>query len=180
MQGNALISDDYRKLNSELHETNHSYGVGESTKQWYPHVVHFAQVLRAFSILDYGAGKGAMGSALSHLMITNYDPSIEDISEPPEPHDLVVSLDVLEHIEPELIDNVLDDIQRCAVKGVFLTVNMMPAHKTLADGRNAHLLQRPIDWWLPKFMQRWDLVNVSKNKTVDFIFTGIPYKQAKQ
>jgi hypothetical protein len=29
--------------------------------------------------------------------------------------------------------------------------------KTLADGRNAHLIQEPPEWWLPKIMARWDL-----------------------
>jgi hypothetical protein len=34
---------------------------------------------------------------------------------------------------------------------------MGPALKTLPDGRNAHLIQEPVEWWLPKIMQRFDL-----------------------
>ncbi len=178
MQAN-LISDEYRHLNSALHETNEQYGAGVHTQKWYSPVVQFSQVIGANSILDYGSGKGALGKALSHLLIVNYDPSIPDYSDEPDPADLVVSLDVLEHIEPDCIDNVLDDIQRCAKKGVFLTINMKPAGKVLADGRNAHILQRPIDWWLPRLMQRWQIVNVSQMGLVEFVFTGIPHKQKK-
>jgi hypothetical protein len=179
MQANGLISESYRDLNSALHESNDSYGAGVSTKKWYPAVTQFAHVIGAHAMLDYGSGKGAMGKALSHLMVVNYDPSVEDFNETPDPTDLVVSLDVLEHIEPECIENVLDDIHRCARKGVFLTINMLPAEKTLADGRNAHILQRPIEWWLPRLMQRWQLINVSQMGVDEFVFTGIPHTKKK-
>lgn len=178
MQAN-LISDEYRVLNSALHDSNENYGAGVTTKKWFTAVVQFSQVIGASSILDYGSGKGALGKALSHLLVVNYDPSIPDYSDEPDPADLVVSLDVLEHIEPDCIDNVLDDIQRLATKGVFLTINMMPAQKVLADGRNAHILQRPIEWWMPKLMQRWQVVNISQMGLVEFVFTGIPHKQKK-
>jgi hypothetical protein len=86
---------------------------------------------------------------------------------------------VLEHIEPELLDNVLDDLKRCALKGVFLTINMRPAYKTLADGRNAHLIQKPIEWWLPKLMERWDIMGVTKRGNIEFVFTGQNLEIAK-
>jgi hypothetical protein len=38
-----------------------------------------------------------------------------------------------------------------------MSVHMGPALKTLPDGRNAHLIQEPVEWWLPKIMQRFDL-----------------------
>jgi hypothetical protein len=83
-----------------------------------------------------------------------------------------VSLDVLEHIEPECLDDVLDDMKRCTLKGVFLSVSLVTAGKTLPDGRNAHLIVEPIEWWLPKLMARWDLMSVQKREHVDFIFVG--------
>ncbi len=86
-----------------------------------------------------------------------YDPAIEGLDDEPEPADLVVCGDVLEHIEPECLDAVLDDLKRCTVKAIFLTVATRPAKKTLSDGRNAHLIQQPAEWWLPKIMQRWEL-----------------------
>jgi len=65
---------------------------------------------------------------------------------------------VLEHIEPDLLDNVLDDLKRVtAGKGIF-TVHTGEAVKTLPDGRNAHLIQQPPEWWLPGLIERFDLV----------------------
>ena len=67
-------------------------------------------------------------------------------------------IDVLEHIEPELLDNVLDDLQRVVLHVGVFTVHTGAALKVLADGRNAHLIQRSPAWWLPKFMERFELV----------------------
>jgi hypothetical protein len=53
---------------------------------------------------------------------------------------------------------VLDDIKRCTGKLTLLTVATVPAKKTLPDGRNAHILLRPVKWWLPELMNRWDLI----------------------
>ena len=64
---------------------------------------------------------------------------------------------MLEHIEPELLDNVLDDLQRVTMGRGFFTVHTGPAVKILPDGRNAHLIQKPASWWLPKFMSRFEL-----------------------
>jgi hypothetical protein len=175
----TVISEEYRALNRQLHADRKDYGAGNQTAQWYPIVAQFAQVMGANAVLDYGAGKGKMGQAIAPMMVIPYDPAVPGMDDPPEPQDVVVSLDVLEHIEPDLLDNVLDDMQRCALKGVFLTINMRPAYKTLADGRNAHLIQKPIDWWLPKLMQRWDLLGVTKRGNIEFVFTGANLEIAK-
>jgi 2-polyprenyl-3-methyl-5-hydroxy-6-metoxy-1,4-benzoquinol methylase len=65
----------------------------------------------------------------------------------PEPHDIVACTDVLEHIEPDCLDDVLKDIRRCTKKVAFLLIATRPAIKVLADGRNAHLIQQPYTWW---------------------------------
>jgi hypothetical protein len=36
-------------------------------------------------------------------------------------------------------------------------VHTSAAVKVLPDGRNAHLIQRPASWWLPKLMERFEL-----------------------
>jgi hypothetical protein len=52
---------------------------------------------------------------------------------------------------------VLDDLLMLTGKWGFFTVHTGPAKKVLSDGRNAHLIQKPAEWWLPKITQRWDL-----------------------
>ena len=74
-------------------------------------------------------------------------------------------IDVLEHIEPDLLDNVLDDLMMLTDGYAFITVHTGPAVKTLSDGRNAHLIQKPARWWLPKLMNRFDLVTFQATKS---------------
>lgn len=150
-----LITDTYRDLNKELHGRNAAYGT--SGVKWAPRVAELAQHMKAVTILDYGCGKQTLGAAIPHLLVTGYDPALDGLDDPPEPADLVVCTDVLEHIEPDCLDAVLDDLRRCTLKGIFLTVATRPAVKTLADGRNAHLIQEHPAWWLPKIIARWDL-----------------------
>ena len=150
-----LITEEYRALNAALHSTNPEYGT--SGHRWAGQIELMAHDIGAKSILDYGAGKQTLGQALSHMIVAAYDPAIEGLSDRPEPADFVACTDVLEHIEPNCLDAVLDDISALANKGVFLTVATRPAKKVLADGRNAHLIQESSDWWLPKLWERWDI-----------------------
>ncbi len=115
--------------------------------------------------LDYGAGHGGLGKAVREkygdkYTITEYEPSREG-STPPEPQPYVVCIDVLEHIEPELIDNVLDDLQRVTVEYGFFTISCRLATKILKDGRNAHILVKPKEWWREKLAPRFNIIEES-------------------
>lgn len=156
----TLISEEYRKMQEELHQ-NPNYGV--ASVQYAPMVADVLKQVGATEMLDYGAGKGRLGETLRTLMpnpplIHHYDPARPEWSSTPHPRAFVACIDVLEHIEPGLLDNVLDDLQRVTAGHGMFTVHIGPAVKILADGRNAHLIQQPPDWWLPKFMSRFDLV----------------------
>jgi hypothetical protein len=115
-------------------------------------------------VLDYGCGSRcslAKGlKALHKLTYQAYDPGVEKFAAPPIPAQMVCCIDVLEHIEPTYLDNVLDDLRRLTEGILFATVSMVPAGKTLSDGRNAHLIQEPMSWWLPKFWERFELQTV--------------------
>jgi hypothetical protein len=78
----------------------------------------------------------------------------------------VVCTDVLEHIEPELIDNVLDHLKDLTRKVAFLAIATRPARKNLADGRNAHLIIQPSSWWLAKLFYRFNIVSFEANDDV--------------
>ena len=69
---------------------------------------------------------------------------------PEIPAELVICTDVLEHIEPELIDNVLKHIESLTLKTAYLIIDTLPAQKNLPDGRNAHLIIENQDWWTNK------------------------------
>jgi len=160
----ALISDDYRRQQEELHK-NPNYGI--ASVSFAPLV---AQVLDAFganTLLDYGAGKGRLGLTLKEhtqrpLTIFHYDPAVPEWAARPAPCEFVACIDVLEHIEPPLLDNVLDDLKRVTARVGIFTVHTGAAVKVLADGRNAHLIQQPAAWWLPKLLERFELINFTR------------------
>lgn len=155
-----LISEEYRQMQQELHKKR---GYGQSSVDLAPLVAQVIRRDRVEEMLDYGAGKGRLGEELEWLVpwplrIHSYDPAVPEWSARPEPSTFVACLDVLEHIEPQLLPNVLDDLMRVtAGKGLF-TVATGPAMKVLADGRNAHLIQQPASWWLPQFLSRFELL----------------------
>jgi 2-polyprenyl-3-methyl-5-hydroxy-6-metoxy-1,4-benzoquinol methylase/uncharacterized Rossmann fold enzyme len=145
-----LISAEYAGLNAQLHRENLAYGVGGGKHA--DTVKKLAASTKAESILDYGCGKGYLAKSLP-FPIWEYDPAIPEKSESPRPADLVVCTDVLEHIEPERIMFVLDDLKRCVKKVGYFVINTGPAMKTLPDGRNTHLIQQGKAWWQEKLQQ---------------------------
>lgn len=155
----ALITEEYRAMQQELHR-NPAYGV--ASVEFAPFVAQVMETAGITEILDYGAGKGRLGKTLREiyenpLTIHHYDPAIPEWSAPPAPCRLVACIDVLEHIEPALLDNVLDDLRRVTAGCGVFSVHTGPAAKVLSDGRNAHLIQKPPSWWLPKIMERFEL-----------------------
>lgn len=159
-----LISEEYRKIQQELHE-NAGYGV--ASVGYAPLVAQVLEGVGASELLDYGAGKGRLGLTLRQhirrpLKIHHYDPAIPEWSAAPQPCDFVACIDVLEHIEPALLDNVLDDLRRVTARIGIFTVHTGAAVKLLPDGRNAHLIQQPPAWWLPKFLDRFELANFNR------------------
>ena len=62
------------------------------------------------------------------------------------------------------MDDVLDDLKRIVGMLGFFTIATGPAKKHLPDGRNAHLIQQPMAWWLPKMLDRFEVQTVQKMK----------------
>lgn len=154
----SLISEQYRKEQEALHAKG---GYGTASIGFADMVTELIDQTGAKSVLDYGCGRMCnLGRHISpghDVEYIAYDPGVPEFAAPAEPADLVCCIDVLEHIEPDCLDDVLADLRRC-VRGVgFFTVHTGPAVKLLSDGRNAHLIQQPPSWWLPKLMQTFDL-----------------------
>lgn len=155
----SLISEQYRSEQERLHAKGN---YGTASLQFGEFVSDLVNQTKAQTLLDYGCGKMmnlAKVLKIDHdLAYIGYDPAIPELAKNAEPADLVTCIDVLEHIEPEYLDNVLDDLKRCIRGHGFLTIHTGPAVKLLSDGRNAHLIQKPAAWWLPKILSRWELV----------------------
>lgn len=172
----ALISAEYVALNAQLHRENLAYGVGGGRHA--ETVQKLAATLKQPSILDYGCGKGYMAKALP-WPIWEYDPAIPEKSESPRPADLVVCTDVLEHIEPEKLVFVLDDLRRCVKQLGFFVIHTGPAAKSLPDGRNTHLIQHGEEWWR-KRLERFFTVGAIKRVGKELhVVVGPKMKKAK-
>jgi hypothetical protein len=140
----GLISPAYREQNELLHAARPDYGMGG--RRWTSRVVDILNAIGGKSVLDYGCGKGMLRAAIGGIEVFEYDPAIEGKTEA-VPADLVVCTDVLEHIEPDLLGNVLSHLASMTRKRLFFNIATRSAGKCLPDGRNAHLLVRPGFWW---------------------------------
>ena len=120
---NSLISNEYRDMQAKLHE-NPDYGVASTF--FAPIVDDVIQMFNITSLLDYGAGKCRLKDSMkSKVTYTPYEPSNPLWSQTPEPNEFVTCIDVLEHIEPELLDNVLDDLKRVVDKYGLFTIHTL-------------------------------------------------------
>ena len=161
------ITPHYREMNRQLHVSNEHFGAGGA--KWARQVEELARNVNTTSILDYGCGKGELALALPGLPIREYDPAISGKDEDPAPADIVACTDVLEHIEPECLPSVLDHLKALTLQYAVLTIHTGPASKSLPDGRNAHLCQRPVQWWVHEINERFEIVNLQTPKPIIFM-----------
>ena len=110
------------------------------------------------SILDFGSGKGKQYTSrnlhelyLWGIMPSLYDPAVQGIDTVPSgTFDAVINTDVLEHIEEDQLDSVLELIYKKANKFAYHGIANWATGRYLADGRDVHLIQEDIDWWVNK------------------------------
>ena len=107
------------------------------------------------SILDFGCVKGNTSKALQNLYpdlkVYSYDPVTSPIDLPTNV-DLIYSSDVLEHIEPHLLDDTLNKLLTIS-KYQYHLIACHPAKKSLSDGRNAHLIIEKSSWWKSRIQE---------------------------
>lgn len=158
-----VISNEYLCEQTRLHQ-DINYGV--ASVLFAPVVAQFMKRKQLTSLTDYGAGKKRLYSALISLGAAPrnywpYDPVFPEYG-PPMPSEFVCCIDVLEHVEEAYLPNVLSDLSTLVTRYGFFTVHLGPAIKTLSDGRNAHLIQRPVWWWLKEITDYFDVAVVER------------------
>lgn len=106
------------------------------------------------NFLDYGCGKNGLIDLLKKyedfesIEFIGYDPAVEQYSAiPNKSFDIVTCIDVLEHVSRQEIPKTLLEIDGLTRGFFFFAIDLMPAQKTLADNRNAHITLAPADWW---------------------------------
>lgn len=158
----ALITEEYRELLRQEHEQT---PWGHTAEQYVDDILAHARGYSFDSLLDYGAGRGGLAHKLQEVAqdlinVTEYEPADPDRSQNNTPHSYVVCIDVLEHIEPDCLDDVLDDLKQVTLELGYFTVSTRPAGRQLPDGRNAHLIVENFAWWQEKIQARFEIVDM--------------------
>lgn len=171
----TLITDDYRALNARAHEEGTGYGI-----RGYKHLqpaLALAELYGGKSVLDYGCGQGTLAAharRVSDLPFFNYDPAVPQWAAMPTPADIVVCTDVLEHVEPLCITNVVKHIAELTQKAAYLQIACREAGRVLADGRNAHLLVRDGMFWFDLIREYMDIVKFTAKPGHDVVIVAVP------
>lgn len=165
MTNRPTISAEYLEEQKILHK-NPNYGV--ASLSFAPIVADFIRQTGVQSVSDYGAGKknlliGLQRSGINPVEYYPFDPAFEEYGEP-MPADLVCCIDVLEHIEPEKLDSVLLELSKITLNFGFFSIHMGAAEKVLSDGRNAHLIQKPSSWWLPRLTNYFEVLHLQSHR----------------
>jgi len=164
------ISKEYREQLTKLHSKVDSFGKRSKLPNEFKNLLDDNKF---DSILDFGAGKGNVTNTLivdyPDTKIYSYDPVTYNVPLPTEV-DVVYSSDVLEHIEPELLDDTLSELFDRARKYQYHLIACHPAKKKLSNGKNAHLIIEEPEWWKQK-LEKFDNWSIVYEDTQEWIAT---------
>ena len=163
--------EGFKLSNGETTTSDEAYN-GKSTLLFAKLIKEIITKNKIINMLDYGCGKGFFynnPSSQDGLHIKSlrnywdidvdlYDPCFEENSNLNEnkSYDLVICVDVLEHIPTNDIDWVLEKLLTKAKKYLFINVACYPAIALLPNGKNAHINIKPPNWWHEKFLHFQD------------------------
>lgn len=182
------ISKKYAQMMAKMHGDHNNYGTsGENHASRV--FLAGAQILRKFgscNILDYGCGKETLRIAMelafpkiAGMNVIGYDPGIPGKDAEPSQADIVVCTDVMEHIEPECVETVLQHICGLSKHVAIINVSIVPAVKTLPDGRNAHISLHSKDWWL-SMMKKFFVIIEQADSPIELLIVGQPIQRWKE
>ena len=164
---NNLISEEYKNVLRKIHS---SEAWGQASANYIDEILTHINEFK--NVLDYGAGCGNFKtdmSKYSNIDIIEYEPGRPELENNNIPCEFVVCVDVLEHIEPEFIENVLMDLKRVTLKKGFFTICTRPAQRILPNGWNAHLIQEDNSWWISKIKKYFNILKIREEGYSDLV-----------
>ena len=152
-----MIRPEYAAMLREQREGHPGWG-GSAVRNAGDHIVRWLQKRTDIkSVLDFGCGVGTLGSYVAETawggVWDEYDPSVpgKDIA-PGRKYDALVTRDVLEHIEPESLDETLAWIRDHSTRYQFHHIDCNDNTEMLSDGRSVHLIVESMAWWQDKLV----------------------------
>ena len=164
---------------------------GSAVRNAGDHIVRWLQRRKdIMSVLDFGCGVGTLGAFIADHKCASmygdlrrdieweeYDPSVPGKDTIPQrTYDAIVTTDVLEHIEPESLDETLAWIREHATRYQFHHIDCNDNTEMLSDGRSVHLIVESMDWWQDKLVvPGWVLMyrsDISQRKLSRLRYSG--------
>lgn len=165
----------YKNMYVYLHAQGDTVFYGYQTILLANQINLFFKYYNIKTVLDYGCGKAnhyfvnKLHKTLNLEKVFLYDIGVIEYSiKPPrdELFDCVLCIDVMEHLEEFMVDDVIKDLIDYSDKLVIISIALREARKILPDGRNAHLCIKPREWWIEKIR---NILFESKNNPRIFI-----------
>ncbi|MAL11588.1 MAG: hypothetical protein CMF74_18240 [Maricaulis sp.] len=155
---------------TKFHAANQENWCGEALAEYKHEVFGIIKERNIKSILDYGCGKAKFHNILFNnskvpgsptVSIVGYDPAFAQYSQKPTgDFDLILCVDVMEHVQEDKVDEVLSDIFNSYSGHVFMTITCYEATQVLLNGKNAHYTVKEPDWWKSKLQTYTDRCTV--------------------
>lgn len=154
----TMISETYRQQLYQYRGINKDWGQTVKTKVF--DIECFATDNACRTMLDFGSGAGILSQKLKEKFnITEYDVGIVGKNILPDDNfDITVCVDVMEHVEPNYINQTLDWIRLHTSKVAFFTICCIPSKGHFANGSNLHKTVCPPEYWLGKLSSRFSHV----------------------
>ena len=113
-------------------------------------------------LLDFGCGDLSLARSLSperEFKYQAYDPNIEPYTDSPVAAELVTVINVLEHSEN--VEETLDELEELVEYTLFCVIKLNEAR-----------IKQPLEWWLPKIWERFNLQTFQVLDENEFMIIG--------
>jgi len=168
------ISDGYRETVLDMHSKS---DWGNSSGQMSGDTI--VSFLKSFpdikTILDYGCGKGSLkiwaeDSGITGREWTLYDPGMPEFQEKPTgKFDLVITTDMLEHVEEKYLDDVIEEINSYTNKYLYNEIACYLARAFFQSGpykgKDLHINLKAPDEWMVR-LDRPDMKSITNTSCV--------------
>ena len=157
------LIEEYKKLHKDP-----TIFPGRSMTKYAHYVRSIIRDNKCKTLLDYGCGKGnlykdehnKLGKPLHKFLkikdYTLYDPGLEEFSKLPiDTYDMVICVDVMEHLPTQDLEWIIDRIMSFGNKAIFLNIACYEALKKFPNGKNVHITVHEPEWWVALINKIW-------------------------